>query len=70
MASINNSYKIFIVEDDKWYNNFLKHVISLNPDYIVESFFNATEVLANLHKKPDLITVDYSLPDINGDELI
>lgn len=70
MASLNNSYKIFIVEDDKWYNNFLKHIISLNPDYIVESFFNAAEVLANLHKKPDLITVDYSLPDINGDELI
>lgn len=70
MASISTSYKIFIVEDDKFYNNFLKYTISLNPDYIVESFFNATDALANLHKKPDLITVDYSLPDINGDELI
>lgn len=70
MAYKNSSYKIFIVEDDKWYNNFLQYAISLNPEYVVESFFNAKDVLANLHKKPDLITVDYSLPDINGDELI
>lgn len=70
MAYQNSSYKIFIVEDDKWYNNFLQYTVSLNPEYIVESFFNAKDVLANLHKKPDLITVDYSLPDIKGDELI
>jgi DNA-binding NtrC family response regulator len=70
MAYQNSSYKIFIVEDDKWYNNFLQYTVSLNPEYIVESFFNAKDALANLHKKPDLITVDYSLPDIKGDELI
>lgn len=64
------NYKVFIVEDDKWYNNFLQYTVSLNPEYIVESFFNAKDALANLHKKPDLITVDYSLPDIKGDELI
>ncbi len=66
----NNAYKIFVVEDDKWYNNFLQYSISLNPEYVVETFSNAKEALANLYKKPDLITVDYSLPDINGDLLI
>lgn len=65
-----DSYKIFIVEDDKWYNNFLQYTVSLNPEYLVESFFNSKDILSNLHKKPDLITVDYSLPDIKGDELI
>lgn len=70
MSYKSSSYKVFIVEDDKWYNNFLKYTVSLNPEYVVESFFNSKDVLANLHKKPDLITVDYSLPDIKGDELI
>jgi DNA-binding NtrC family response regulator len=65
-----DSYKVFIVEDDKWYNNFLQYTVSLNPEYLVESFFTAKDILSNLHKKPDLITVDYSLPDIKGDELI
>jgi len=70
MSYQNSAYKVFIVEDDKWYNNFLQYTVSLNPEYVVESFFNAKDALANLHKKPDLITVDYSLPDIKGDELI
>lgn len=69
MAS-SDSYKIFVVEDDQWYNNFLQYTISLNPEYSVQTFFNAKDCLANLHKKPDLITVDYSMPDTNGEELI
>ena len=42
----------------------------MNPEYWVESFFYSKDIISNLHKKPDLITVNYSLPDIKGDELI
>lgn len=69
MAS-KDTYEIFVVEDDKWYNNFLQYVISLNPEYSVRTFFNAKDCLDNLHLKPKLITVDYSMPDMNGTELI
>ncbi|MES2381646.1 MAG: sigma-54 dependent transcriptional regulator [Bacteroidota bacterium] len=70
MAYSKDSYKVFVVEDDKWYNNFLKYTVSLNPEYTVETFFNAQDALLKLHEKPDLITVDYSMPDMNGEDLI
>ncbi|GAB1447348.1 MAG: sigma-54 dependent transcriptional regulator [Bacteroidia bacterium] len=70
MTRSKTGFTIFIVEDDTWYRNFLSYSVSLNPDYKVEAFADAKECLANLHKKPDLITVDYSLPGMNGAELI
>jgi DNA-binding NtrC family response regulator len=63
------SYKIFIVEDDPWYGEILEYHLSLNPDYQIFRFNNGKDCLSNLQKKPDLITVDYSLPDMNGSEL-
>jgi two-component system response regulator AtoC len=63
-------FKIFVVEDDDWYNRLLVHNLSLNPDYEVVSFFNGHECLANLHQEPDLVTLDYRLPDLNGIEIL
>jgi DNA-binding NtrC family response regulator len=70
MAKVKNNHKIFIVEDDTWYRNFLSYTLQLNPDYEVVSFENAKDCLNSLHQKPDLITIDYSLPGINGSDLI
>lgn len=63
------SYSIFIVEDDPWYGEILQYHLSLNPDYHITRFTSGKDCLANLHKKPSLITIDYSLPDTNGIEL-
>ena len=63
------AYKIFIVEDDPWYGEILSYHLSLNPDYKVTRFENAKDCLANLSQKPDLITIDFSLPDMTGDVL-
>ncbi len=63
-------FKIFVVEDDEWYNRLLVHNLSLNPDYDIESFTTGKECLDNLHKAPDLITLDYRLPDIKGLEML
>jgi len=65
-----DSFKIFIVEDNEWYNKLLRHNITLNPDFQVESYLNANDCLANLHKMPDVITLDYRLPDMSGLELL
>jgi DNA-binding NtrC family response regulator len=62
--------KIFVVEDDPAYTKFLKYVLGLNPDYEVEFFTNAKEVLNNLHKNPAVITLDYSLPDMPGEKVL
>jgi len=63
------SFKIFIVEDDPWYGEILEYHLSLNPDYSITRFTNGKDCLANLYKKPDLITIDFSLPDYTGDKL-
>src|SRR5258705_3229968 len=64
-----NNYNIFIVEDDAWYGELLKYHLSLNPDHHVSLFTSGKTCLDELHKKPDPITIDYSLPDTNGLEL-
>ncbi|KAA3624397.1 MAG: sigma-54-dependent Fis family transcriptional regulator [Bacteroidetes bacterium] len=62
-------YKIFIVEDDPWYGKILEHHLSLNPDYLVSRFESGKACLDSMHLKPDLITIDFSLPDLTGDKL-
>ncbi len=61
---------IFVVEDDAVYSAVLAHFLSLNPDYQVKKFGSAKEVLSALHERPDILTLDYSLPDATGDQLL
>ncbi len=58
--------KIFVVEDDEWYNRLLVYNLSLNPDYEIQSFTDGKSCLENLHQKPNVITLDYRLPDTKG----
>jgi two-component system response regulator AtoC len=60
------AFKIFVVEDDEWYSRLLVHTLSLNPDYEIQSFGTGKDCLANLHQEPDIITLDYRLPDMKG----
>ncbi len=64
------AYKIFVVEDDDWYNRLLVHSLSLNPDYEVHGFTNGKDCLDHLNENPDLITLDYQLPDMSGLEVL
>lgn len=62
--------KIFIVEDDSSYLKFLEYVIGLNPDHEIKTFTTGKEVLDALHERPSIITLDYSLPDMAGDDVL
>ncbi len=70
MSSVKKPFKIFLVEDDIWYAEILQYHLSLNPDYLVERYETGKDCMLNLKSRPDLITVDYSLPDMEGLELI
>ena len=65
-----SSFKIFLVEDDSWYGQILKHHLSMNPDYEIELFTSGKDLLSNLYRKPDLICMDFGLPDLKGDKLL
>ena len=64
-----SKYTIFIVEDDPWYSQILQYHLGLNPDYEVTLFKTGQECLSKMSLKPDLITLDFSLPDLRGDKL-
>lgn len=63
-------FRIFIIEDDETTAFMLRHHLNLNPDSEVEVFHSGKDCIANLHKQPDVICLDYYLPGENGDEII
>lgn len=65
-----SQYRVFIVEDDPWYGELLEYHLSLNPDYELFRYTSGQECLANLHRKPHVITLDYSLGDMTGKDVL
>lgn len=63
-------FKIFVVEDNEWYNKLLVYTLSLNPDYEIKSFLTGKEMLKCLNETPDIVTLDYRLPDMSGLEIL
>ncbi len=63
-------FKIFVVEDSEWYNKLLVYTLSTNPDFEVRSFTMGRDLLNNLHETPDIVTLDYRLPDMTGMEVL
>ena len=62
--------KIFILEDDRWYGTMLEHFLSLNPDYSIKRFEVTKEFFNSLHEYPDVVTLDYSLADSDGEQVL
>ena len=69
LNQITYNYSIFIVEDDPWYGQILEHHLSLNPEYKITRLLSGAECIKNLHLRPDLICLDFSLPDSTGDKI-
>ena len=66
----NLPFKFFIVEDNEWYGKLLEHHLGRNPGHSVQRFTTARACLEHLGEQPDLITLDYSLPDAKGEHLL
>ncbi len=62
--------RIFILEDDPIYQRLVKYVMGINPDHEVTVFNTAMSLLQHLDEKPDIISLDFSLPDMDGEEVL
>jgi len=65
-----DTFKIFIIEDDKIFAKRLHYELSRNSDFEIFVYHDGKSALENLHLDPDMITLDYHLPDCTGDEIL
>ena len=68
--NLNRPLRIFVVEDDPWYGELLAYHLGLNPDNQVTRYDSAAALLGAMDNSPDVVTLDFSLPDMQGDELL
>ncbi|MCV9387996.1 sigma-54-dependent transcriptional regulator [Reichenbachiella ulvae] len=61
--------KVFVVEDDPWYSKLLTHTLQLNQNFEVTTFGDGKSLLEHLKEGPDLVTLDFRLPDYTGAEI-
>ena len=64
------SLRIFVVEDDPMQKRLITYVMESNPEHEVYAFDTGKECLEHLHLRPQLISLDYNLPDIGGTEVL
>ncbi|HKI88850.1 MAG TPA: sigma-54 dependent transcriptional regulator [Draconibacterium sp.] len=65
----NIQYKIFIVEDNNLYAQILKKQL-VDDQFQVKVFYNGRDCISHLQEKPDVITLDYTLPDMTGHDVL
>ena len=63
--SDNNTFQIFIVDDDRFFREMLTSKLSENDDYEVSAFSTGEACLEKMDKAPDVIILDYFLNSVD-----
>lgn len=58
--------KVFIVDDDIFFQNLVMFELQKAGYQNIQTFNNGTNFLDNLYQKPDVVILDYNMPDYNG----
>ena len=62
--------KVFVVEDDAIFGKTIQFSLEKEEDFDVALFTNGADLIKNLHQNPDIVVIDYNLPDMNGLEIL
>ena len=58
--------KVFIVDDDPSFVKLLKHQLEAAKITPIETYESGEECLANMHHRPKLVLLDFSMVGLNG----
>jgi DNA-binding NtrC family response regulator len=61
--------RIFVVEDNEFFANLIKQKLD-NDHREIHLFLNANDFRFQLHQNPDIVILDYNLPESNGIDLL
>jgi len=62
--------RIFVVEDNEFFANMIKQKLEMNDQCEVSLFHSGDSFRSQLHQNPDMVILDYNLPNANGIELL
>src|SRR5690554_1773162 len=62
--------KIFVIEDDVVFGKIITKALNQEKNYDVTLFSSGEELLKNLHLSPNIVSIDYALPEMNGLEIL
>lgn len=62
--------RIFLIEDDEIYAEFIKKALGQNSEYQISTFTTAEDALKAVDGRlPDVLIIDYKLPGMSGIDL-
>jgi two-component system, NtrC family, response regulator AtoC len=70
MGMGNKKYKIFVVDDNGMFLKVMYKFLSANEKFEVHTISSGRECISRLDEKPDIVSLDYTLPEFNGREIL
>lgn len=69
---MNSSYltRVFIIEDDPVFAKLIAHSLGRMEQFDVQVFNSGSSFMQSLHLNPDIVSIDYSLPDMTGIDIL
>jgi DNA-binding NtrC family response regulator len=62
--------RIYVIEDDRLFNQLIVRALDKDKDVEIVPFFNGTDFLNRLSDNPEVVTLDLGLPDNSGAEIL
>jgi len=62
--------KVFVIEDDLVFGKIIQRTLEQDDQVDVKVFQSGRAFFDHLHENPDIVSIDYNLPDMNGVDIL